>query len=138
MKYEIERMLLSSKVVGEDCWQEKHSKGFKMRLRNCPFNLLVIQVRINLKRGNDTIQERSNSDFDVKCATIQFYGNRHNSQFDRWIGLKVYVVSPDMLSYLGLKFQVNQSSRKASRYWSTKAVQILLFTFFSLVDFLFG
>jgi hypothetical protein len=46
--YEIERPLLSSKVVGDDCWQEKNSKG-------------------------DTIQERSNSDFDVKCATIQFY-----------------------------------------------------------------
>jgi len=48
MIYEIERPLLSSKVVGDDCWQEKNSKG-------------------------DTIQERSNSDFDVKCATIQFY-----------------------------------------------------------------
>jgi hypothetical protein len=39
-------------------------------------------------RGNDTIQARSNSDFDVKCATIQFYGNNHNSQSDRWIELK--------------------------------------------------
>jgi len=48
MIYEIERPLLSSKVVGDDCWQEKNSKG-------------------------DTILERSNSDFDVKCATIQFY-----------------------------------------------------------------
>jgi hypothetical protein len=55
------------------------------------------------------IQERSNSDFDVKCATIQFYGNSHNSQSDRWIGLKFYVKSPDMLSYRGLKFQVNWS-----------------------------
>jgi hypothetical protein len=55
------------------------------------------------------IQERSNSDFDVKCATIQFYGNNHNSQSDRWIGLKFYVKSPDMLSYRGLKFQVNWS-----------------------------
>jgi len=27
-----------------------------------------------------TIQERSNSDFNVKCATIQFYINNHNSQ----------------------------------------------------------
>jgi hypothetical protein len=35
----------------------------------------------------------SNSDSEVKCATIQFY-----------------VKSPDMLSYLGLKFQVNRSS----------------------------
>jgi len=53
--------------------------------------------------GNDTIQERSNSDFDIKYATIQFYGNNHISQSDRWIELKFYVKSPDMLSY-------NQSS----------------------------
>jgi len=32
------------------------------------------------ERGNDTIQARSNSDFDVKCATIQFYNNSHNFQ----------------------------------------------------------
>ena len=57
----------------------------------------------------DTIQERSNSDFDVKCATIQFYGNSHNSQSDSWIELKVYVESPNMLSYLGLKFQINRN-----------------------------
>ena len=60
----------------------------------------------------DTIQEMSDSDFDVKCATIHFYGNSHNSQSDRWIELKVYVESPDMLSYLGLNFQVNRSSRR--------------------------
>jgi hypothetical protein len=58
----------------------------------------------------DTIQEMSNSDFEVKCATIQFYGNNHNSQSDRWIKLKVYVESSDMFSYLGLNFQVNRSS----------------------------
>ena len=84
-------------VVGDDCWQEKNSKGFKMRTNHLE------------DRGNDTIQERSNSDFDVKCATIQFYGNSHNSQFDHWIELKFYVESPDMFSYLGLKFQVNRS-----------------------------
>jgi hypothetical protein len=50
MIYEIERPLLSSKVVGDDCWQEKNSKGFKKRLRNCPFNLLVIRGWIILKR----------------------------------------------------------------------------------------
>jgi hypothetical protein len=54
-------------------------------------------------RRNDTIQERSNSDFDVKCAPIQFYGNNHNSQSECWIELKVYVESPDILSYLLLK-----------------------------------
>jgi hypothetical protein len=53
------------------------------------------------KMIRDTIQERSNSDFYVKCATIQFYSNSYNSQF--------YVESPYMLSYLGVKFQVNRS-----------------------------
>jgi hypothetical protein len=43
MIYEIERLLLSSKVVGDDCWQEKNSKDFKRRLRNSPLNLLVIR-----------------------------------------------------------------------------------------------
>jgi len=61
---------------------------------------------------NDTIQTRSNSDFHVKCATIQFYGNNHISQSNHWIMLKLYLGSPNMLSYLGLKFQVNQSSAK--------------------------
>jgi hypothetical protein len=56
------------------------------------------------ERGNDTIQARSNSDFDVKYATIQFYSNNHNSQSDRWIVLKVFIESPDIFSYLGLKF----------------------------------
>jgi len=35
----------------------------------------------------DKTQERSDSDFGVKRATIQVYGNGHNSQSDRWIGL---------------------------------------------------
>jgi len=60
--------------------------------------------------ATETIQERSNSDFDVKCASIQFYGNSHNSQFDSWIELTFYVESPDMFSYLGLKLHVNWSS----------------------------
>ena len=64
------------------------------------------------ERGNDTIQARSNSDFDLKSAPIQFYGNSHNSQSDRWIKMIFYVESPDMLSYLGLKFQVNRRSRR--------------------------
>ena len=49
----------------------------------------------------------ASSAFDVKCATIQFYGNNHNSQSNCWIGLKCYMESPDMLSYLRLKFQIN-------------------------------
>jgi hypothetical protein len=62
------------------------------------------------ERGNEMIQERSNSDFDVKCATIQFYRNSHNSQSDRWFELKFYVESPDMLFYRVLKFHVNWGS----------------------------
>jgi hypothetical protein len=42
----------------------------------------------------DTTQVRSNSDFSVKSATVQVYGNSYNS---------------DMLSYYGLRFQVNRS-----------------------------
>jgi len=50
------------------------------------------------------MEKQSNSDSNVKRVTVQFYGNSHNSQSDRWIGLKCYVESPDMLSYLGLNF----------------------------------
>jgi hypothetical protein len=55
--------------------------------------------------GNDTVkpcdttQLRSDSDFGVKSATIQVYGNNYNSQSDRWIELKVYVNSLDIFSY---------------------------------------
>ena len=51
------------------------------------------------EKTNDTIQVRSNSNFDVKYETMQLYGNNHNSQSDCWIGLICYVESPDMLSY---------------------------------------
>ena len=73
---------------------------FRMKLRKKWWNW----------KNSDTIQPRSNSDFDVKCAAIQFYGNSYNSQFDHWIGLKFYMESPDMFSYLGFKFQINRSS----------------------------
>jgi len=109
MIYEIERLLLSSKVVGDDCWRRLLARKELQRLQK-EAKELSIQLfgdsRMNYleDRGNDTIQERSNSDFDVKYTTIQFYSNSHNSQSDRWIKLKVYLESPDMLSYLGLKF----------------------------------
>jgi hypothetical protein len=62
------------------------------------------------ERGNDTIQARSNSDFDEKCAPMQFYGDSNNSQSDCWIGLQCYVESPAMLCYLRLIFHVSWSS----------------------------
>jgi hypothetical protein len=82
------------------------------------------------ERGNDTIQERSNSDFDVKCAAIQLYRNSHDSQSDRWIELKFYVKSPDMFSYRGLKFQVNRS---LGRHLNTG--QQRLYEFYYLLPF---
>jgi hypothetical protein len=82
------------------------------------------------ERGNDTIQERSNSDFDVKCATIQLYRNSHDSQSDHWIELKFYVKSPDMFSYRGLKFQVNRS---LGRHLNTG--QQRLYEFYYLLPF---
>jgi hypothetical protein len=98
MIYEIERLLLWSKVIDDDCWQkklqrlQKEAKEFSIQL--------VGDSRTNHleERGNDTIQARSNSDFDVKCATI------HHSQSDRLIVLKVFMKSPDMFSYIRLKF----------------------------------
>jgi len=47
---EREGLLLSSKVVGIDCWQEKNSKGFKKRLKLGPLSLLMIRGWIILKR----------------------------------------------------------------------------------------
>ena len=76
------------------------------------------------------IQARSNSDFDVKSASIQFYGNNHNSQSDRWIGLKVYMESPDMFSYVGLKFQINRSLERHHNTGQQRLYEFLLFTSF--------
>jgi hypothetical protein len=41
---------------------------------------------MHLEIGSDTIRvmkKQLNSDFDVKCTTVQFHGNSHNSQSDR-------------------------------------------------------
>ena len=102
------------------------------------FIQLVGDSRMNHleEKGDNMIQARSISDFDVKCTTIQFYGNNHNSQSYHWISLKFYVESPDMLSYLGLKYHVNQCSSRHPN-GSTKVVRVLLFTSFLLVNFLF-
>jgi hypothetical protein len=101
----------------QSCWRRLLARKELQRLQKEAKELsiqLIGDSRTNHleERGNDTIQEMSNSDFDVKSASIQFYGNNHNSQSDRWIGLKVYMESSDMLSYIGLKFQVNRSLDK--------------------------
>jgi hypothetical protein len=73
----------------------------------------MFRGRIILKRGNDTIRatkKQSDSNSDIKCTTVKFHVNSHNSQFDCWIRLTFYVESHVMFSYVGLKFQVNLSS----------------------------
>jgi hypothetical protein len=64
-------------TIGDGFWQHRNRRDFSIQL--------IVDSRMNHleDRGNDTIQERSNSDFDVKSASIQFYGNSHNSQSDR-------------------------------------------------------
>jgi hypothetical protein len=68
--------------------------------------------------------------FDKSFFSL-FYGNNHNSQFDRWIGLKVYVESSDRLSYLGLKLQVNQS---LGRHLNTGQQRLYEFCYLLLFD----
>jgi hypothetical protein len=65
--------------------------------------------------GNDmtwAMKKQSDSDSDVKCATTLFYNNSYYSQSNRWIELKFYVESSNMLSSLELNFQVNWNSRR--------------------------
>jgi hypothetical protein len=56
------------------------------------------------------MKNQLNSDFHVKCTTIQFHENSYNFQSDCWIRMKIYKESPYGFSYLGLKFQVHRSS----------------------------
>jgi hypothetical protein len=49
-----------------------------------------------LEELDDMIQAKSNSDFDIKSATIKFYGNSHVSQSARWNGLQFNVESSYM------------------------------------------
>jgi len=93
-----------------------------MRMKDLPLLISFIFLDLNRKylpynQGDtvqpcDTTQVRSDSDFGVKRATVQVYENSYNSQSDRWIRLQFSVDSPNMFSYYGLKFQVNQSSRR--------------------------
>lgn len=103
------------------CWRKVLAiRGFR-RLKQEATEVTINAIqdsRANLleEGGNDTVQPcdttraRSDSDFGVKSTTVQVYGNSHNSQSDRWIGLIFYVDSPDISYYLGLEIQVNRSS----------------------------
>jgi len=77
----------------QSCWRRLLARKELQRLQKEAKELsiqLVGDSRTNHleERGNDMIQARSNLDFDVKSAPIQFYGNSHNYHSDRWIKLK--------------------------------------------------
>jgi len=55
---------------------------------------------------------RSDSDFDVKFSTVQFYTIKHNSKSNYWIELKLYQMIPEVFFYIRVNFQVNQSSER--------------------------
>ena len=79
-----------------------------------PKSIIILSPKNSTKGPNrcQLSNHRAIWDFDVKCIAIQFYGKSHNSQSDHWIRLKFYMESPDMLSYLGFKFQINLSLRR--------------------------
>jgi len=118
----------------QSCWRRLLARKELQRLQNEAKELsiqLVGDSRTNHleERGNDTIQARSNSDFDVKRATIQVYGNSCYSQSDRWIGLILHGVSRHIVLHW-VKISGQSEFGKALQYGSTKAVRILLFTSF--------
>jgi hypothetical protein len=82
------------------------------------------------------MEPRSNSDFDVKCVSsftiIVIILNPTIGS--GWIlrGVSWHVVLP------WVKISSQSEFGKAPQYWSTQALQILLFTSFWLVNFLFG
>ena len=78
-------------------------------------------------------EKQSDSYYDVKCTTVYFHENSNNSQSNSWIRLKLYMKSLDLLLYLKVKFQVNQSSR---RHRNTG--QQRLYEFCYLLHFFFG
>ena len=101
----------------QSCWRRLLARKELQRLQKKAKELSIqllgdLRTNHHEKRGNDTIQTRSNFDLDVKCAIIQFYGNSHNSQSNCWIGVKFYVESPNM-------FSRQSELGKASQYGST-------------------
>jgi hypothetical protein len=51
---------------------------------------LVIDMVQYMVQPCAIIQARSDSDFGVKCSTVQFYVIEHNSKSNCWIELKLY------------------------------------------------
>jgi len=114
--------LLSSATFIQNCWRQVLARKEFQRLKQEAKEVSIVLIkdsRTNLfeERGNDTIQEeveQANSDFGAKSSTVQFCANEHISQSEYRIKLEFYEESPDILFYLGLKFQVIRSSGRLS------------------------
>jgi len=59
---------------------------------------------VDMVQPCDTNQARSDSDFDVKFYTIQFYAIKHNFKSNRWIELKHYQKIPELFVYVGVHY----------------------------------
>jgi hypothetical protein len=112
-------------------------KNSKKRLRNFPFNLLVMIVSSWREKEWYDPSKVKFGYWRKKCFYLVL---RQQSYFSirSLIGLKFCVGSLDMLSYIRFKILSESEFEKASQYGSTEVVWILLFTSFWLVDFLFG
>jgi len=89
------KLLLATTFI-QCCYSQLHARKELQRLKQEAKKLSIKPIgdsRTNHleERGNDTIQamkKQFNSDSDLKYTTVQFHGNSHNSQSDRWIRLK--------------------------------------------------
>ena len=121
----------------QSCWLRLLARKEFQRLQNKAKELsiqLVGDSRMNHleERGNDTIQAWSNSDFDIKYTTIQFYDNSHNSQSYHWIGLKFYVEASNMFVYLGLKYHFNWSLARHQKMGQQRLYEFCHLLYFDL------
>jgi hypothetical protein len=84
--------LLSATTFIQCCYRQLRARKELQRLKQEAKELSIKPVGDSKtnhldERGNDTIQVRSDSDFDVKFSIIQFYAIEHNSKSNRWIEL---------------------------------------------------
>jgi hypothetical protein len=60
----------------------------------------------------DTIQARSNSDFDIKNFIVHFHTIKHDFQLESWIKLKFLQEFLDMLIYIELKYGQSEFGKR--------------------------
>ena len=93
------------------------------------FCIFVMQI-VYMIQFIQAMVKQSNSNYSVMLLTVQFYVIEHNSQFECQIELIFYKQFPDLLFYIGLKFQFNLISRRfydRSQKYNTNFVIICCF-----------